>query len=380
MDEKELDDKLAHAGSKEEKAILLDEYADDLIQKGKYEEAIPYFSRALRLVDQQNVRAYFAGQAGICYYNAKNDQRALGLLLKSAALFDPDQPEFMPDMYGFVHFHLGSLLEYQGRHTKSLEARRICEQYIDSQEQDTRWMLYAGISRNYEALGKHDDAIKYTHKAIEVLSNNDPGLSYLYESMGNNYMGLKQYQEAIKYFSKVIELDPEFERKDEIYLKVANCHLQLTNDRMALESYRKILELKQLAGRPQDLLWLYCRIALCHFRLKEYEKSLLVALEALRRNPRKRSEKAEIRSYLTDNYYELGRYREAVQEGEKTLLMAKRFPNDQLFYFRMALSYFKLGDMKAFARYRTTCRKMFPDDSWNSYLAKLGAPAPGTSA
>ena len=266
--------------------------------------------------------------------------------------------------------------EYQGRHAKSLEARRICEQYVENQEQETRWMLYAGISRNYEALGKHDEAIKYTHKAIEVLSNNDPGLSYLYESMGNNYMGLKQYQEAIKNFSKVLELDPNFERKDEVYLKLANCHLQLTNDRMALESYRKILELKQLTGKPQDILWLYCRIALCHFQLKEYEKSLLVTLEALRRNPKKRSEKAELRSYLTDNYYELGRYREAVQEGEKTLRFAKRFPNDQLFYFRMALSYFKLGDLKAFARYRTLCRKMFRDDSWNSYLAKLGAPNP----
>lgn len=150
MDEKELDEKLARCGSKEEKVILLDQCGEDLFQKGKYADAIKYFSRALRLVEQPNARAYFAGQAGICYYNAKNDQRALSLLLKAAGLFDPDQPEFMPDMYGFVHFHLGSLFEYQGRHAKSLEARRICEQYIDSQEQDTRWMLYAGISRNYE--------------------------------------------------------------------------------------------------------------------------------------------------------------------------------------------------------------------------------------
>lgn len=300
------------------------------------------------------------------------------LLAKSAELFDPKKPEFMPDMYGFVHFHLGSLFEYQGRHPQSLAARKVCEQFLDSQEQETRWMLLAGISRNYEAMGKPDEAIRYTHRAIEVLSNNDPGLTYLYESMGNNYMSLKQYQEAIKYFSKVIELDPQFEHVDDIYLKMANCHLQLTNDRMALDSYRKILEVKQLAGRTQDVLWLYARIALCHFRLKEYEKSLLTTLEALRRQPRKKAEKCELRSYLTDNYYELGRYKEAVVEGEKTLALAKRFPNDHLFYFRMALSYFKLGDMKAFAKYRTACRKLFQDDSWNNYLAKLGAPNPGS--
>jgi tetratricopeptide (TPR) repeat protein len=116
---------------------------------------------------------------------------------------------------------------------------------------------------------------------------------------------------------------------------------------------------------------------LCHYRLKEYEKSLLITLEALRRHPQKPSEKAEIRSYLTNNYYELGRYREAVQEGEKTIKLAKRFPNDQIFYFRMALSYFKLGDMKNFAAYRELCLKYFREDNWNTYLAKLGTSATG---
>jgi tetratricopeptide (TPR) repeat protein len=380
MDEKELETQLARTASKEEKVSLLDAQAEEFFQKGKFSEAAKYFARALRLSPQPNAQAYFAGQAGICHYNAKQDHKALNLLLKSASLFDPDQPEFMPDMYGFVYFHLGSLFEYQGRHAKSLEARRVCEQYIDSQEQDTRWMLYAGISRNYEALGKHDEAIKYTHKAIEVLSNNDPGLSYLYESMGNNYMGLKQYQEALKYYSKVLELDPDFERKDEIYLKVANCHLQLTNDRMALESYQKLYDLKQLTGKSADLLRLSAKMALCHFRLKEYEKSLLVTLETLRRYAKTRVEKAEIRSYLSDNYYELGRYKEAIQEGEKTLRLSKRFPNDQLLFFRMALSYFKVGDMKGFARYRTLCRRMFPNDSWNDYLSKLVASGSGPKA
>jgi tetratricopeptide (TPR) repeat protein len=377
MDQKELNSKLTQTTNREDKISLLDQYAESLVEKGKYSDAVKYFARALRLAEQQNARAYFAGRAGICYFNQNEDQKAMVMLAKAAELFDPEMPEFMPDMYGFVYFHLGSLFEYQGKHSKSLEARHVCERYLESQEQDTRWMLLAGISRNYEALGKHDEAIKYTHRAIEVLSNNDPGLTYLYESMGNNYMGLKQYQEALKYFSKVLELDPGFERSDEIYLKMANCHVQLTNDRMALDSYKKILELKQLTGEPTNLLWLYSKIALCQFRLKDYEKSLLTTLEALRRQPRRIAEKAELRSYLTDNYYELGRYKEAAQEGEKTLKITKRFPNDQLFYFRMALSYFKLGDMKTFAKYRTACQKLFKDDSWNNYLAKLGAPTPG---
>jgi len=293
-------------------------------------------------------------------------------LLKSARLFEPDKSEFMQDMYGFVYFHLGSLYEYLGNVNKSLEARKICEEQIESQEKDTRWMLYAGLSRNFEAMGKHDEAIRYSQKAIQVLSDNDPGLSYLYESMANNYMGLKQYNEAIKHFSKVLELDPNFERRDEIQLKMADCYLQVANYKMAQNTYEKIADLKQINENKKDMVWLFLKMAECQFRMESFEKSLLTTLEILRLNPRNKLEKAEARSYLTDNYYELGRYKEAADEGEKTILISARFPNDDLFYVRMALSYQKLGNKPAFTKYRALFHKMFREDNWNKYLEKLG--------
>jgi len=371
MNKKELNAKLNACKSKEEKISFLDEEGGELFHKGRFREALACYGQALPMEKQPNARAYFMGQMGICHYNLGEDKEALALLLRSTRLFQPDQPEFMPDMYGFVHFHLGSLYEYHGQTAKALEARRICEQYAVDQEKDTQWMLFAGMSRNYEALHRHDEAIRYSQKAIQVLSDNDPGLSYLYESMGSNYMSLGQYREAIKYFSKVVELDPGFERRDDIYLSIADCYQQLTNDKLALESYQKILELKQISGKRENLCWLYLRLAHSYFRLEQYEKSLLVTLEALRRRPRNKQEKAEVRSYLTSNYYELGRFLEAVQEGEKTLRLSRRFTNDNLFYFRMALSYQKLGDAKAFEKYRQICRKHFPADGWNKYLDKL---------
>ncbi len=371
MELKELKAKLKSATSKQDRISLLDAYAEKLFEKGRYAEAARYYEQALALAPSANVRAYFSGQVGICHYNAGKDKEALQQLLKSARMFDPKKPEFMPDMYGFVHFHLGSLYEYHGKIAKSLQARRICETYVETQEKDTQWMLYAGISRNHEALGLHDEAIRYSQKAIQVLSDNDPGLAYLYESMGNNYMGLKQYHEAIKYFTKVMELDPAFERRDDVHLKVANCYQQLTNDQMALETYEKMLEIRQLTGRRENLIWLYIRIAQCQFRLDRFEKSLLVTLEALRRRPKNPLELVEVRSYLTNNYYELGRYKEAAAEGERTLKIAKKFPGDNLFYFRMALSYFKTGDKRSFARYRALYRKRFRDDNWTTFLDKL---------
>ena len=279
MNRKQFQDKLKKATSEEERLSLFDAYAEELFLKEKYSEAIQIYSQAQKIPKQQNVKAYFAGQIGICYFNEGNDKEAFTFLARAARMFDPDKPEFMRDMYGFILFHLGSLYEYHGKLAKSLETRKMCEGYLDSQEKDTRWMLYAGLSRNYEALGQHDEAIRYSQKAIQVLSDNDPGLSYLYESMANNYMGLKQYHEAIKHFSKVLELDPRFERRDEIYLKMADCYRYLANYAMAIDSYQKILELKRISAKKKDLIWIYLKIAECHFRSEAFEKSLIVALE-----------------------------------------------------------------------------------------------------
>ena len=371
MNQQQYKAKLKSASNDEERIAVMDAFAEECFQKEDYSEAVKVYSHALRTARQPNVKAYFTGQIGICHFNAGNDSKAFQYLMKSMQLFRPDQPEFMPDMYGFVSFHLGSLYEYHGKNAKSLEVRKICEQYLDSQEKDTQWMLFAGMGRNYEALGKFSEAIRCSQRAIQVLSDNDPGLSYLYESMANNYMGLQQYQEAIKHYSRVLELDPKFERRDEIHAKMADCYRQLANYAMANETYEKILELKKITAKSKDLVWLYLKMAECQFRLESFEKSLLLALETLHRNPRNTLEKAEARSYLTDNYYELGRYREAVDEGEKTLQLAKRFPNDDLFYVRMALSYHKLGDKKSFVKYRALFRKMFRNDNWNKYLEKL---------
>jgi tetratricopeptide (TPR) repeat protein len=372
VNQQQFNAKLKSAGSDVQRISVCDAYAEELFNKESYSEAVKVYADALKMAKEPNIKAYFSGRIGICHFNTGNDKKAFDSLTKSTELFEPDKPEFMRDMCGFVYFHLGSLYEYHGKIAKSLEARKICEEYLDSQEKDTCWMLYAGISRNYEALGKHEEAIRYSQKAIQVLSDNDPGLSYLYETMANNYMGLKQYLEAIKHFSKVLELEPNFERRDEIQLKMADCYRHLSNYKMALETYEKMLQLKQITEKKKDLVWVYLKMAECQFRLEAFEKSLIVTLEMLRRSSGSKLEKAEARGYLTDNYYELGRYKDAAEEGEKTLQLAKRFPNDDLFYVRMALSYHKLGDKKSFLKYRTLVRKMFQEDNWNKYLEKLG--------
>jgi tetratricopeptide (TPR) repeat protein len=367
----QFDAKLKRAATDEERIAIQDAYAEELFDKEDYGGAALVYGQAFKLAKQPNVKAYLAGKVGVCHYNGGRDDAAIRHLQKSTQLFRPEEPEFMSDMYGFVLFHLGSLYEYHGKTAKSLEARKACEEYVDSQEKDTKWMLYSGISRNYEALGKHSEAIRYSQKAIQVLSDDDPGLSYLYESMANNYMELQQYQEAIRHYSRVLELDPEFERRDEVQAKLADCYRLISNYAMALETYEKLLKLKLLTAKNSDVVWVYLKIAECHFRMSSYEKSLLAAMEVLHRHPRNPLEKATALSFVSANYCELGRYREAVADGEKALKLAKRFPNDDIFYVRMALAFHKLGDKKSFEKYRALVRKLLKDDNWNRHLEKL---------
>ena len=371
MNKQQFNAGLKRAVSGEGRLAIHEAYAKELFDKRNYTEALNIYKQALELTKQQNVKAYLFGKIGICHFNNNDDKKALQRLEKSVQLFKPDQPEFMRDMYGFVLFHLGSLYEYHGKITQSLEARKSCEKYLDSQEKDTQWMLYSGICRNYEALGQHSEAISYSQKAIQVLSDNDPGLSYLYESMANNYMEMQRYQDAIQHFSRVLELDPDFERNDEIHIKLANCYRRISNYAMELETYEKILRLKQITAKSKDLVWIFLKLAECHFRMASYEKSLLAAFEALNQRSRNPHEKAEALSFKANSYYELGRYRDAVRDGEKALMLSQRFPNDDLFYVRMALAYHELGDHKLFVKYRALVRKLFEDDIWNKHLEKL---------
>lgn len=366
-----LQQQLRKCPSDEARVELLDEWADELCQADQFEQAISLYARALELETVQNVRAYLAGQMGICYYNLKDDAHAKKFLQEAVHLFDPQKEEFMPDMYGLVNFHLASIQEYEGNPRQALNTRLECLKYEDQLPNESRWVLFSGISRNYEELGKSDKALQFNARALEVIPPDDPNLKYLYESVGMNQFDLGHYDDAQTSLSKVLELDPNFERKDAISSRIGLCQHKLLNHQLALDSYQKILELKKISGGDQDLCWLYIEIAHCHYRLKQYQKSLEICQHALEEPIRDKRELAEIRSYLTNNFYELGHYEKAVEEGEKTLKISRNFHNLKLMLFSMALSYYKLGDRRNFKKYQDWCQREFPEENLTRYIEGL---------
>lgn len=371
MDLKKLEAKLKAAKTVAIKLDLLDEIAGCYYEKDQYQKALKYYAEAEALVPQGNTRAYYLGHQGICHYLLHQDVEAQRALTAAQGMFRSGERDFVPEMYGLVYFFLGSLYEYMGETPPSLEARLEALKYIHQLHREAQWMLLAGISRNYEERGENRKAIEFSNRAISLIGNDDPELAYIYESLGMNHYELGEHQKALEYFSQVLRLNPHFERRDEVYFSIGLCYYRLFDYRLALDSYLKILELKELERKEESLGWLYIEIAHCYYQLKEYKKSLLFAQKALKEPIEDRDEVAEIRSYLTNNLHALGKFEEAVREGEKTLKISKKFHNIEIMLSNLALSCYNLNKKEKFKFYRDWCNRAFPDFSWTKQLNKL---------
>lgn len=373
MDVKELEQRLKNTPDRYKKLDLLEEIAGHFYDLEDYQKAVRYYHEAEKLAPHGNLMAYFLGQKGICQYLLHHDEEALKSLVQAKDLFDPGQEDFLPEAFALVHYFLGSLYEYNGQPEASLESRSKALQYLDHLGREAQWMLLAGLSRNCEEKGEHKRAIEYNLRAISLIGNDEPELAYLYENMGVNHYELGEYEKALSYFSKVLEVDPDFERKDEVFFNVGLCYQRLTDFKTALDSYLKLLEIKTVSSEDESLSWLYLEIAHCYYQLKDYRKSLQFTEEALKMSIRDKDELAEIHSFLANNYYALGHFEEAAREGEKTLKISENFRNLDILLPNLAMSFYQLNRKDKFRFYRDWCNRAFPELGWTKQLNKLKA-------
>ena len=373
MDVKQLEQKLTTTQKVQEKLEVLDEIAAYYYEQDNYQKAVTYYQQAEKLASAGNPRAYYQGLEGICHFLLSQDQEAYQALLEAKKMLRPDEKDFDPEIYGLVHYFLGSLYEYAEENDASLGSRLEAFKYMSHLHAEAQWMLLAGMSRNYEQQGDFRQAVKCNTQVISLISKDDPEIAYIFESLGYSHYELGEYHQALEYFSQVLEADQGFERKEEVYFSIGLCNQRLLNFRMALDSYLKLLEIKELESSQNSLGWLYIEIAHCYYSLKEHEKSVELVEKALQESIEDPRERAEIHSYLANNYYALGRFGEAVKAGEKTLKISDQFHNMEIMLPNLALSYRQLGQTDKFKYYRDWCNRAFPDLGWTKQLNKLKA-------
>ena len=373
MDVKKLEAQLKASKSKKRKLEILDDLAADYYDRDEYLKAAEYYKEAARLVPAGNPRAYYQGQEGICYFLLGKDKQASAGLTAAQKMFRPDEEDFDQEIYGLVYYFLGSLYEYADDVESSLDARLKALNYLDYLHREAQWMLLAGLSRNFEEKNDFREAVKYNTQAISLISDNDPEIAYIFESLGFSHYELGEYDKALEYFNQLLEAAPGFERKDDIYFSIGLCYQRLLDYRMALDSYLKLKEVKELNRDKESLGWLCIEIAHCYYNLKEHESSLEVVENALKEQAEDEEERAEIHSYLTNNYYALGDFAKAVDAGEQTLKISDKFHNLEIMLPNLALSYYQLGQKDKFKYYRDWCNRDFPKLGWTAQLNKLEA-------
>ncbi|HSR51965.1 MAG TPA: tetratricopeptide repeat protein [Acidobacteriota bacterium] len=361
--------------SSEQRLDVLDAIAGHYYDEDDYGKAIEYYRQAEEAAPQGNAKAYFAGQKGICHYLLEQDEKAYKALISAKEMFDEESEEDEKrndEVYAMVLFFLGSYYEYVGDNDASLKTRLEALKVLDELDHEAQWMLLSGLSRNHERKGEHEKAIEYNMQAISLISDNDPELAYLYESMAANYFELGEYDEALTYYSKVLKADPQFSNTEQVHRRIAACYSRLLDYRMALQSYRKLLEIKKLeADSDESLAWLYCEIARCLYHLKEHRQALEAVREGLKQPVEENTELADLRSFLTSSNRHLGNHEEAVSEGQKTLKIASDFPLLEEMLPNLALSLYELDRLDQFEQYRQLCNKRFPDSGWTKHLNKL---------
>lgn len=373
MNVKKLEEKLKSVQGPEEKLETLDEVAAHYYDQDEYQKAAAFYRQAMKLVPSGNPRAYYQGQEGICYFLLGQDKEAYQSLSVAQEMFRVDEKDFDPEIYGLVHYFLGSLYEYGGDHEASLRSRLKAIKYLSYLHREAQWMLLAGISRIYEERGEFRESVKYNTQTISLISDDDLEVGYIYESLGYSHYELGEYNKALGYFSKILQVAPEFERKDDISFSIGLCNQRLLNFQTALDSYLKLVEVKGFGGDKESLVWLFIEIAHCYYSLKEHEKSLEFVEKGLQQSSQDKDELAEINSYLTNNYHALGQFREAAEAGEKTLEISNKFHNIEIMLPNLALSYYQLGENEKFEFYRDWCKRDFPDFSRTTQLNKLEA-------
>jgi tetratricopeptide (TPR) repeat protein len=119
----------------------------------------------------------------------------------------------------------------------------------------------------------HDEVLeRLTDEVLQAHSN-----AKLYQEVGYAWYRKKEPNKALFYFNKTMELEPNADA----YFWRGETLLQLEEYAKAIEDFNIGIEKKNTLERPKNLSSLYCRRALCHYRLdnnkealKDYNKSI----------------------------------------------------------------------------------------------------------
>ncbi|MEW6619228.1 MAG: tetratricopeptide repeat protein [bacterium] len=271
------------------KALRLYNQGKEAKKYGRYQEALAYYERSLKICrDLNHLRVITANLNDIGYvYNSLGQyEKALNyyeeaLKIKRENNLSPESIATSLNNIGFVYCSLG---QYEKALNYLEEALKIYRELNIPQ--------YIAISLNniglvYHHLGQYDKALNYYEEALKIvrqlnipqyiaISLNDIGL--VYDSLG-------QYEKALNYYEEALKIRRQLNIPQYIATSLNNIgavYSSLGQYEKALNYYEEALKIYRELNIPQDIATSLNNIGYVYYFLGQYEKALSYFEEALK--------------------------------------------------------------------------------------------------
>lgn len=211
-------------------ADCLQSVAKDLFKLGKYEEALEYLERALKI---RNKLSHFSGVA-YCLHRIGDIKEAQGKVKTARSLYHKARAAYekieqkdsvagvLVDLGG-LELSLGNLIQASEYYT---QAQKIFGELGNRLEEAAQWTNLAQISEaegelyglqglESEAKTKHEEALKLNEQALKIKRELGATLRTIpnLTSIGRQYMFLQEYEKGEASLKEALELATRFSRK-----------------------------------------------------------------------------------------------------------------------------------------------------------------------
>lgn len=217
------------------KALSLIALSQDSLAIVAYNEAIDIQTK--REAWNQVARMHY--NKGLIYFGQSNYPKANAHHFKALAIFEKEKDSFL---MAVVLNSIGINQMYQSLYPEAidtyLKASKIHEQ-TNTTNTDRHAAILANIGLLYSRLEKHDEALKYYNKSLEINKKLDTkiGIANTLTNIGNLYDDIKKPEKAIAYYKKSLAIMESINNKFGIASALTNTGIAY----ISLKEYKKAL-------------------------------------------------------------------------------------------------------------------------------------------
>jgi len=231
-------------------------YAQVLLSKGKYENALNYLDLAEQLEAANPDVHLMKGSAWLILGDDHNAEKSFRRALKAGATEEDD-----------ILYHIGAAYIQAGEVEKAVS---YFERALDKNPANEQALYDLGFFS--DQLGDFDKSIEYYNRYLD----SNPFNYSTWFNLGITYNKAGNYKKAIEAYEFSLALNDTF---SQALFNIANAHANASNFNEAIGRYNEFLEIDP----DNDDAW--CYIGECYLNLEDYFQSEFFYQKAIKLNP-----------------------------------------------------------------------------------------------